>query len=104
MKKIVQGICDPGLFAQHYADVKGKIEESTKDKLNEFFTPWQVLEIMASIYGILLGNCLGNIVDAFYYRLKGKKVAESYLWLEIPIVIVTLPIQLIYSISTRRVT
>jgi AhpD family alkylhydroperoxidase len=90
------------LFAQHYADVKGKIEENTKDKLNEFFTPWQVLEIMVSIYSILLGNCFGNIVDAFYHRLKGKKVAESYLWLEIPIVIVTLPIQLIFSISTKR--
>ena len=51
------------LFAQHFADTRGKIDPAARETLRGHFSNRQVREILAYIHAIYLGNLVGNTFE-----------------------------------------
>ena len=82
------------LFAQHYADTDGKINDNAMIELKKFYNASQIREIMGYIHTIYIGNFSGNTFDALLLRFSGKdiKIEGSQPWFEFICAVITAPV------------
>lgn len=90
------------LYAQHYADKNGKVDRETKNKLKEHFSFLERIAISAYINAIYVGNLSENTFGALLARLKGYKVKDSQLWLEVVASAISAPILLIILYRSKK--
>lgn len=64
------------LFAQHYADTKGKPAEDAWERIAEVYGT-TAIGILGAVREIMFGNVYGMTVSAFLSRLKGKPYKKS---------------------------
>lgn len=94
------------LFAQHYADVSGKYNQQTFDKVIEEYGKDMAYGILANIRIIMMGNAHGIAYGCLKERLKGHKVKGSKLITELTIlssIIILVPLIMIKSIFTKKI-
>jgi len=65
------------LFAQHYAENGGRLDPEAWDRLRSRYGPETAAAILVRIRMIWTANLLGNTLDAFLARFRGRKVAHS---------------------------
>jgi len=75
------------LFAQHYAETKGKPDPDTTKKIFEIYGKEKTDDIMSYILIIMIANLHGNTMEAFKLRLKGKGVENSNFWQELLVIL-----------------
>ncbi len=71
------------LFAQHYADSRGKPEREAYENLIKEYGIAKSRVIISAIQAIMLGNAIGIPMSAFYARLKGSLYKNSSIFYEI---------------------
>ncbi|AHK14931.1 MAG: carboxymuconolactone decarboxylase family protein [Thalassolituus sp.] len=71
------------LFAQHFAEFKGRPSGDAVARLQSVYSKAQVKEIYAYLYAIYFANLSGNTFDALLARLRGQKVENSYIFTEV---------------------
>ncbi|MHA1346151.1 MAG: carboxymuconolactone decarboxylase family protein [Candidatus Heimdallarchaeaceae archaeon] len=82
------GSCDPEevialAFAQHYAETNGNPTDEAWNKLVEQYGDQKANDIMLLIKMVTVGNLLGNTVEAFASRFKGKPPENGSLLFEL---------------------
>ena len=75
------------LFAQHYADGKGKASKESWQRLIDEYGQEAALVILAMIRMIQVGNIYGMAVSALRDRFKGKASGKTTLIYELSILI-----------------
>lgn len=75
------------LFAQHYADGKGKASKESWQRLIDEYGQEAALVILAMIRMIQVGNIYGMAVSALRDRFKGKASGKTTLLYELSILI-----------------
>ena len=86
------------LFAQHYAETLGKLDQKTLDNLYAIYGEDKGRGILATTRAIMVGNVHGIAIDLLQARLRGKKDPESSIATEAAIafgVLVFLPAALL---------
>ncbi|MGM0395719.1 MAG: carboxymuconolactone decarboxylase family protein [Bacillota bacterium] len=71
------------MFAQHYADSRGKPTKDSWDRIVETYEKSKSMGILGAIRGIMMGNALGIPWSGFSSRIKGKPDERSSLGYEI---------------------
>ena len=71
------------LFAQHYADSKGKPDRETYEKLIREYGEGKSRIILSAIQVMMLGNIIGIPVSALRSRFRGKPYPNSSVFYEI---------------------
>ena len=79
------------LFAQHYADTRGKPSKDSWERIITIYGPSKAKGILGAIRIIMLANTYGIAGGSFINRFKGKPDQRSNLLYEISILI-TIPI------------
>lgn len=90
------------LYAQHFAENRGKVSKDARERLKTVFNGWQGLEINAYLHAIYLGNLSGNTFDALLSRLRGAPKAESYFVTELIVALVAAPVLLLIASRARK--
>ena len=91
------------LFAQHYADLRGKPDKAAWDKLVSQYGKNAALAMLGAIRGIMLGNLLGIPSGSLMSRLGSKRFQKdprSSLLYELTILlssVVFLPVSLLHA-------
>jgi AhpD family alkylhydroperoxidase len=88
------------VFAQHYADSRGKPTRESWQRLVDEYGVAKSLGILAAARMMMIGNALGIAVSALRKRLKGRPVARSSLGYEAAMilsVVVLLPAALVHA-------
>ena len=96
------GSCDPEevialAFAQQYAELNGNYSEESWNKLIETYGEQKAMDIILYIQMITVGNLLGNTIEGFGSRLKGKPPENGSLAFELFIYIFGWPFILILN-------
>lgn len=65
------------LFAQHYADTKGKPDKDAWARVVAVYGQTKALGILGAVREIMIGNIYGAAASAFWSRLKGKPYQNS---------------------------
>ena len=96
------GSCDPEevvalAFAQHYAETEGEPSDEAWDKLIEQYGEQKTKDIILVIQMVTVGNLLGNTVEGFGSRFKGKPPENGSLLFELFIFIFGWPFILILN-------
>lgn len=71
------------MFAQHYADTKGKPSKESWKQIVEAYGEEKALGILGATRAIMVGNSYGIALSAFKSRLKGKPIKKSSLLYEL---------------------
>ena len=90
------------LYAQHFAENRGKPTKDARERLKTVFNRWQRLEIHAYLHAIYLGNLSGNTFDALLSRFKGAPKAGSSVVTELIVSLVGAPILLLIAFRARK--
>jgi AhpD family alkylhydroperoxidase len=94
------------IFAQHYAETKGKPTKAAWKRLIKTYGKKKSLGILGATRAIMVGNTLGIAYGALKDRIKGNKVAKSSLGYELSIIlggILYLPVALVSGkMATRQ--
>lgn len=77
------------LFAQHYAETKGRVDEEAYQAFTQRYTHKQVEVIIAVIQKMMVGNSIGLPLSAYQRRKKGEPDAGSSVISELSYPIVT---------------
>ncbi len=101
------GSCDPEevvalAFAQHYAETEGIPTDEAWDKLVEQYSNQKANDIMLLIKMITVGNLLGNTIEAFGSRFKGKPPENGSLLFELFIYMFGWPFILILNRKIKK--
>ena len=75
------------MFAQHYADSKGKPSEKSWKRITTFYGESKTLGILGAIRMIMMGNIYAITLVSFVNRFKGKSDSGSTILYEIAIMI-----------------
>lgn len=89
------------LFAQHYADQKGKPTKKTWEEIVAHYGEEKALGILASTRMIMIGNSYGIAFSALKSRVKGEKVESSSLIYELAMLaslVVTIPLGILQAL------
>lgn len=86
------------LFAQHYAETKGKPEKKSWSRIVETYGKQKALSILAAIRTIMFGNVFGIPLSSLYNRIRGKKEEGFTLWYEIGMILLVIPFFMIASL------
>lgn len=78
------------LFAQHYADTKGKVDRSAYNEILVTYGEKKTEVIIAAIQMMMIGNIAGLPISAFQRRIRGNKDTDSQLLHELGIPLSTL--------------
>lgn len=92
------------MFAQHYAEYRGKPSQESWDRVVEIYGEPKALGILAAIRIIMIGNAYGVPWSSFLNRFKGKPDSRSNLLYELGMIIssiVFIPVSLIHSLIAR---
>nr|MDO8112011.1 carboxymuconolactone decarboxylase family protein [Candidatus Sigynarchaeota archaeon] len=79
-------------FAQHYAETQGKPEKQAIQRLVHAYGVQKSKAILQCIYGITVGNYMGNTLDAFRSRLKKIPPEHGSLWVEFLVFLIGRPV------------
>ena len=79
------------MFAQHYADTRGKPSKDSWDRIVTVYGPSKAKGILGAIRIIMLANTYGIAGSSFLNRFKGKPDQRSNLLYEISMLI-TIPV------------
>jgi AhpD family alkylhydroperoxidase len=90
------------LYAQHFAENRGKVSKDARERLKTVFNGWQRIEINAYLHAIYLGNLSGNTFDAFMSRLRGAPKAGSSVVTELIVSVVAAPVLLLIASRARK--
>lgn len=63
------------LFAQHYADARGRPSKKAWADMVKFYGHTRALAILGAVRGIMLGNAYGIPLGSFMGRMRGKRAA-----------------------------
>ncbi len=84
------------IFAQHYADVRGKLKKDSFDSLVETYGKEKAIAILATTRLIMMGNAYGIPLSSFKARFKEKTSDHrSNIMYEILIILFILPFNII---------
>lgn len=75
------------LFAQHYADTKGKPDKDAWVRVVGVYGQTKALGILGAVREIMIGNIYGAAASAFRSRLKGKPYHNSNLFKELGMIL-----------------
>lgn len=75
------------MFAQHYADSRGKPSEASWDRILEIYGPSRAKGILGAIRIIMLANAYGIPWSSFFNRFRGKPDQRSNLLYEITMIL-----------------
>lgn len=78
------------LFAQHYADTKGKVDRDAYHEILLSYGEAKTAVILAAIQMMMIGNIGGLPISAFQRRIRGRKDPDSNLIHELGIPLSTL--------------
>jgi len=67
------------LFAQHYADTKGRVDKKAYEEMVDAYGDEAAKVILAAIQMMMIGNIAGLPISAFQRRLKGNPDPKSSL-------------------------
>lgn len=93
------------LFAQHYADVQGKVDPEEYERLVAEYGEEAATVILAAIRGMMAGNVIGLPYSAIQSRFKGVRYTNSNIFYEIGMSvgsILIIPIVLLHH-GVRRI-
>jgi AhpD family alkylhydroperoxidase len=97
------------LFAQHYADTRGRPSEAAWQRLVETYGDTKARGILGAVRVIMTGNVYGMAWSAFLRRLSGRPAGQGTLLRELATIgalVVFLPVALvdalIAALSGRR--
>jgi AhpD family alkylhydroperoxidase len=79
------------LFAQHYADTRGKPSQESWQRLQERYGRETALGILGAVRAIMTGNAAGIPLSAFLSRLRGKPIGKSSLGYEVGMMLSLVP-------------
>lgn len=79
------------LFAQHYADSRGKPSPGTWRRVTETYGEPKAMGILGAIRLIMFGNTFGIVLNSFKGRLKGEPDKRSSIPYELSILLAFLP-------------
>jgi AhpD family alkylhydroperoxidase len=101
------GSCDPEeiialAFAQHYAETNGNPTDEAWNKLVEQYSNQKANDIVLFIKMVTVGNLLGNTVEAFRSRFKGKPPENGSLLFELFIYVFGWPFILILNRKIKK--
>ena len=101
------GSCDPDqvvalAFAQLYAETRGKPTDEDWNKLVEQYGKQDAENILLLIQMITVGNLLGNTIEGFESRFKGKPPEKGSLLFELFIYIFGWPFILIMNAKVKK--
>lgn len=89
------------LFAQHYADKRGKPSNDSWKRIIEIYGEEKAKSIIAAIRIIMIGNTFGIAWSSFFNRFKSKPDKRSNVFYEIGMILATfiyMPIAFIHAI------
>lgn len=92
------------LFAQHYADTKGKPSQQSWHEIVDVYGEQKAMGILGAIRMIMVGNSYGIALSAFKSRRKGKPIEASSLMYEIRMllsIVVLLPVAFIHAMLAK---
>lgn len=78
------------LFAQHYADTKGKVDENAYKELLKSYGEQASSVILSAIQMMMIGNIVGLPISAFQRRRRGQPDSNSSLFHELGLPLSTL--------------
>lgn len=87
------------MFAQHYADSRGKPDDNTWNLIVKEYGKKKALGILGVIRMIMIGNSLGIPLGSLKERLKGNPDPRSNLGYEIAVLLLTIPMFILAIIS-----
>jgi AhpD family alkylhydroperoxidase len=79
------------MFAQHYAETRGKPSKKTWDRILETYGREKALGILAATRMIMVGNAFGIVLGSFKNRLKGISDTNSSLAYELGMLLAIIP-------------
>jgi AhpD family alkylhydroperoxidase len=79
------------MFAQHYAETRGKPSKMTWDRILETYGRDKAMGILAATRMIMVGNAYGIVLGSFKNRLKGKSDTNSSLGYELGMLLSLIP-------------
>lgn len=89
------------LFAQHYADTRGRPSAAAWQQIVDTYGLSRALGILGATRAIMFGNAYGIPLSAFGNRLRGKPVKKTSLPYELAMIlsiIVFLPIAVVHAL------
>jgi len=89
------------LFAQHYADTRGKPTEESWNRVMSLYGEKKATGILGAIRSIMIGNVHGIALSAFFSRIKGKPIKKISLLYELSMIfslIIYLPVAILQAI------
>ncbi|MDD5603054.1 MAG: carboxymuconolactone decarboxylase family protein [Eubacteriales bacterium] len=89
------------MFAQHYADSRGKPAKETWERISESYGLSMAYGILGAIRIIMMGNAYGIPWGSFAGRFKGKPDKRSTLLYEVEVIIlgsILIPFAMLHSI------
>lgn len=90
--------CVAVLFAQHYAESKGRPEKASWLRLVESYGQEKALAILAAIRAIMFGNVFGIPLGSLLNRIRGKKGQGFSLLYELGLLLLAVPFFLVGSL------
>ncbi|WP_409228486.1 carboxymuconolactone decarboxylase family protein [Gudongella sp. SC589] len=89
------------MFAQHYADSRGKPSKESWDRVVHSYGKIKSQGILGAIRAIMMGNALGIPWGSFLNRFKGKPDERSSLGYELAVIVVgslMVPIAMVHAL------
>ena len=86
------------LFAQHYADTRGRPQKPAWLELVQTYGEKKALSILAVIRAIMFGNVFGIPAGSLMQRMRGGKEAGSSLLYELGMILLVVPFLAIASL------
>lgn len=71
------------LFAQHYADKKGRVDKAAWERVTEIYGQDKAMGILGAVREIMMGNVYGAPASAFSSRFKGNAYKNSNVFKEL---------------------
>lgn len=92
------------MFAQHYADSRGKLSKESWERIVELYGISKARGILGAIRVIMIGNTYGIPWSSFFNRFKGKPDKRSTIVYELSMIIaciIFIPIALIHALISE---
>ncbi len=89
------------IFAQHYADSRGRPSKETWDRIVESYGLTKSYGILGAIRAIMMGNAYGIPWSSFVNRFKGRSDKRSSLLYEAEVIIlgsILIPVAIVHAI------
>lgn len=88
------------LFAQHYADTRGRPSKEAWETLQAEYGPEKALAVLSAARVIMMGNAMGIILGSLRSRLKtGKGDPRSGVLYELAFVLTFIPLALVEALE-----